>query len=59
MKKKILAMALLLGATSFHWGFGCGGGGGGGGLGGLFSARSLARFLGDAVGTTLILTNVD
>lgn len=54
MKKKFLAMALVLSATSFAWG--CGGGSG---WGGIFSARSLARFLGDAIGTTLILTNVD
>lgn len=51
-KLKLWAFTVLATGTVMQFGFGCGGGDGGG-LGGFF------RFLGDLVGTTLVLGGVD
>lgn len=51
-KMKLWAFTVLAAGTAMQFGLGCGGDGGGG-LGGFF------RFLGDLVGTTLVLGGVD
>jgi hypothetical protein len=53
MKKKMMVLAVALGASTFHWG-GCGGGDGGRGW-----WYNVTRFLGDVVATNIVLTNVD
>ncbi|MGE3180580.1 MAG: hypothetical protein AB7N71_03050 [Phycisphaerae bacterium] len=53
-KLKLWAFMALAAGTTMQFGLGCGGGGdGGGGFNNFF------RFLGDLVGTTLVLGGVD
>lgn len=53
IKHKIMMLALTAATFQFWGGWGCGGDGGGGGF------RNIARFLGDLIGTTIVLTGVD
>ncbi|MDX2198066.1 MAG: hypothetical protein SF069_03740 [Phycisphaerae bacterium] len=50
IKHKLMMLALTAATFQFWGGWGCGDGGG---------FRNVARFLGDLIGTTIVLTGVD